>query len=526
MQQLPTATGSLRPSATFLAAVLLFVCLPLIALGQFNAHARTDEADPYLFACYGRELLQGAVLYRDAWDIKPPGIFWINALGVWLGRGTLFGVYALCALSVTGCVVLIGWIAYRRYDVATACLAAIMAALYLPLHDLHIGVNRPCTYYLFTDLLAYAAYLRAWRGGTPRAGWVFLAGLIGGLSVTFRQTAVSPMIAVGLHLLLVGRGALGGWGPAVRRCLWLVAGWWATILAAVAAIAIWADPAWAWDAIFAVPFSGIQPPLAQSYRLAQDWIPKYIQPYELPLLLALAVGLHALLRRARFYRLTGPAPHNPPGPPGVVGLWAVWFAAALALALFGIPGRPWYLAPTVPPLLLLSAHAVYLLLEFGRRVPAARPAFPLVVAVVWFVAMMIPPLASQRDMALRQYHFRFRDYGEPTTDLLIANIEAHTQPGDRVFLSAYRPEIYWRTGRRMACRYLGTISAGGWQNPRNPVMPRIAEELRRTAPPLIEWQWSPRDGEAAADFQHWLEAHYRPLDPAGVAGLWLRNDLP
>jgi hypothetical protein len=521
----PNAKGVFRPSSAFLAAVLVFICAPLIALGQFVAHARTDEADGYLFACFGRELLQGAVLYRDVWDIKPPGIYWANALGLWLGKGSLVGVYALCAVCVCGSVALIAWIAYTRYGSSTACLAAIMAAVYLPLHDLHIGCNRPCTFYLLSDLVAFTLYLRAWRGGRPRPAWLAAAGIVAGLSICFRQTAVSPMIAMGLHLLVVGRRELPGWRTAAKRLAYLLAGWCTTVAAVIVAIAVWGDLGWAWDAIVAVPFNGIQPPLRQSFRLAQDWVPEAAIPYKLPLLLAFSVALHAALRRLPFYGNPVEAPTGPE-PRGVVGLWWCWFIAALLLSLFGIAGRLWYLAPAVPPLLLLSAHAVNLLLEFGRRMAWPRPAFPLVVATVWFVVMMAAPLAGQRDMALRQYHYRFHDVRDAHTELLITEIEANTHPADRIFLWAYRPDVYWRTGRRMACRYLGTISAGGWSNPNNPVTPRIAAELRRNKPPLIEWHERETDRPAAAEFMRWLEDHYRPLGHEGLGGLWLRSDLP
>jgi len=238
----------------------------------------------------------------------------------------------------------------------------------------------------------------------------------------------------------------------------------------------------------------------------------------------LCVAVHAVLRRLPRYRSAWAAPRTLAQPRGLVGLWWCWLVAGVLLSLFGIPGRPWYLAPAVPPLLLLSAHAVHLLFEFSRRVPEPRPAFPVVVAFVWFGAMMIDPLASQRDMALRQYHLRFQDRLDPGNVELIAEIEAHTQPGDAIFLSAYRPEVYWRTRRRLACRYPGTLCAGGWEDPRNPVTPRIAEELRKNKPPLIQWTPLPQEDHAGGAFTAWLHENYRQIDPDVVAGLWLRSD--
>jgi hypothetical protein len=44
------------------------------------------SGDQALFAVYGRQLAHGAVLYRDVFDVKQPGIFWFYASG-----GRLFG---------------------------------------------------------------------------------------------------------------------------------------------------------------------------------------------------------------------------------------------------------------------------------------------------------------------------------------------------------------------------------------------------------------------------------------------------
>jgi hypothetical protein len=43
----------------------------------------------------GRLILRGEVPYINAWDSKPPAIFYINALGLWLGLGTRWGVWLL-----------------------------------------------------------------------------------------------------------------------------------------------------------------------------------------------------------------------------------------------------------------------------------------------------------------------------------------------------------------------------------------------------------------------------------------------
>jgi hypothetical protein len=89
-------------SPVVVIAAATLACLPILAIAQFIAHARVDELDPWLFAYYGRRLLEGARLYTDIWDNKPPGIFWLNALGLRLAGGSIWGVWLLCAAAAAG----------------------------------------------------------------------------------------------------------------------------------------------------------------------------------------------------------------------------------------------------------------------------------------------------------------------------------------------------------------------------------------------------------------------------------------
>ncbi len=69
----PTQTGSRR----WLLAVLVLVAF--IALPSIVYPIGRDQAT---YCVIGQGLLRGQQLYRDLWDNKPPGIFWIYALVV------------------------------------------------------------------------------------------------------------------------------------------------------------------------------------------------------------------------------------------------------------------------------------------------------------------------------------------------------------------------------------------------------------------------------------------------------------
>src|SRR5712692_2599876 len=61
-------------SRLWLAFALLFVVVR--ALANLSYPLGNDQAT---YAVIGQGLLHGAKLYRDLWDMKPPGIFWTYA---------------------------------------------------------------------------------------------------------------------------------------------------------------------------------------------------------------------------------------------------------------------------------------------------------------------------------------------------------------------------------------------------------------------------------------------------------------
>jgi hypothetical protein len=75
-----------------IALIGLFV---LIVLAQANPFFQSPNRDGGLFMYMGSQILKGKLLYVDIWDNKGPLIFYINALGLFLGRGLRWGVWGM-----------------------------------------------------------------------------------------------------------------------------------------------------------------------------------------------------------------------------------------------------------------------------------------------------------------------------------------------------------------------------------------------------------------------------------------------
>lgn len=75
-----------------IAVIVLFVA---IVLAQANPFYTVPNRDGGLFMYMGDQILKGKLLYVDIWDNKGPLIFYINALGLFLGRGLRWGVWGM-----------------------------------------------------------------------------------------------------------------------------------------------------------------------------------------------------------------------------------------------------------------------------------------------------------------------------------------------------------------------------------------------------------------------------------------------
>ena len=72
---------------------ILIIVLSLFLLADGNPYFVEPGRDSGFFMFTGREILKGKELYTQIWDSKGPMIFFINALGFWLGGGSRWGLW-------------------------------------------------------------------------------------------------------------------------------------------------------------------------------------------------------------------------------------------------------------------------------------------------------------------------------------------------------------------------------------------------------------------------------------------------
>ena len=90
-----------------LSILLVLIALSGAVLFEFApAFQPIPERDSGGFMYISQQMLRGQRLYADLYDDKPPFIFLVNALGLWLSGGSAWGVWALEVVSLSATVIL------------------------------------------------------------------------------------------------------------------------------------------------------------------------------------------------------------------------------------------------------------------------------------------------------------------------------------------------------------------------------------------------------------------------------------
>jgi hypothetical protein len=80
--------------------ILLLALVVLVVLNQANPLTTRLGRDSGMYAYVASHLERGHTPYVSAWEHKPPGIFFIDALGLELAGGTRWGIWFVELISL------------------------------------------------------------------------------------------------------------------------------------------------------------------------------------------------------------------------------------------------------------------------------------------------------------------------------------------------------------------------------------------------------------------------------------------
>ncbi len=196
-----------------------------------EGRAEPLDCDEAAYAYMGRRINQGAVLYRDLAENKPPLGYWIYALGVRLGDADEWTIRWLPVPFVLATIVVIGWLARAIAGPLAAVIAAFLYALLATdpyVYGNGAQLEQPINFASISALAALVAWQRR-----PLLLWPLLAGVLTAAATLIRPTS---LVLLPVLAFLLWRAA----SPApIRRgaLLALVVGFTATIAACLAVLA-------------------------------------------------------------------------------------------------------------------------------------------------------------------------------------------------------------------------------------------------------------------------------------------------
>jgi hypothetical protein len=177
-----------------------------IALRAPYALHEMYDLDEGCYAAVAAAIVDGGTEYRDATDLKFPGIYWTYAAVFALfGNYQMHAVHGLTLLFV----VATAWVIYRFARTAAGETAGCWGAfLYLSLTTL-FPANLAANCELFMNLPYALSAWAIWRSGAAERGasgaaWALAAGTAAAAAMIYKQIGAVAAIVGGLHLLVLG----------------------------------------------------------------------------------------------------------------------------------------------------------------------------------------------------------------------------------------------------------------------------------------------------------------------------------
>jgi len=421
--------------------------------------------DQSLWASAVRGMSRGQLLYRDVWEQRPPGIYWVYLAGFQLFGWAASTVAWLDILAATATTALL-WAIARRLagPVAGLTAAALYAVLTMPAWLFRYGgfLERS----VCETFIAVCVAASAWCGVryVSDRSWIaaFGIGLCAGAAVVLKPNAGLYLVAVLLWVVLYDRRAAGDGLPSFIRPI-AIAGAATAVVPLLAVLWLWRLDLLHDARVAVIDFNRFY--VSQGFTIsgyAVDfskavWLRMKTDP------LWLAGGIGALIAMWDLLRARRLSP--------LAGLAVVWGAAsALVIVVNGARLYNTYFLQSYPPLALLSTWV----LTETVRISSARRYLGVATAAVMAILLVqrsyaskvfgsalddLERLRGQSNEAA--YLERFGGYGNNRGYSARANAEladyvrAHTTPDERIFLFGINGAgVYFASDRLTAHRFL------------------------------------------------------------------------
>ena len=125
----------------YFVSIFIVLLIGGVLLPQSPFFTKIPHRDSGVFLYQAQQILTGEIPYRDMWDHKSPLIYYIDAFGLFLGNGSLWGVWFLELASLNIAAFLLYSLIRQQFGFipALSCVVLFLESM-LFIFD---GGNRP-----------------------------------------------------------------------------------------------------------------------------------------------------------------------------------------------------------------------------------------------------------------------------------------------------------------------------------------------------------------------------------------------
>lgn len=454
---------------SFWVAVLV-IGLTLAALPVLTYPMGRDQG---MYANIARAILHGGLPYIDAWDIKPPAIYYIYAVDIAIFGGGSAALRVVDLLTVPLTLVGIYWLGKRLANRRMAVLAMVMFSVFY-FTEQFPSLTQSDT--VVTLPMTWAVVCALHAADSPPASrrallWSIGAGTLCAATLWFKQYyALFVLVLVGYHLWVRLFAQL----PTTPLRAKVTAFPWKEALA----FALGGLPVGLLPVLYFASNGVLQEMLyvaqgtarynAQSFTSFQAFVDQmwnYVQFRWLQwgVLIVLALAWFVLkIATIIQHRRSANSDRQPVSNPQHSGLIILWLLAGLGFVLLQGKGFDTHWIPMLPPLVLLSADCAQRVLDWIAGIQTRRAWVVYTLACVallsilfrgmWFSAL--PYLAGHESLQDYYANFQANDLKPAESLQMIDWLRERVPAGDTLYIWGFRPEVYYLADLRPATRFL------------------------------------------------------------------------
>jgi hypothetical protein len=194
---------SIRKAVDALLVLIQSIFISLAFLTFSPASIPTPHRDSGIFLFIGSQILKGKVLYRQTWDNKQPLLYVLNAIGLWLGRGSAWGVWAVELAIFVAALSLLYFILRKKFAPLISLLIPLVS--FLTIYQIMSGNFSEEYSICFQSAvigLLFLVYLPDQRRFSRPIAAVGM-GLLAGISFGLKQTYLDVFFSAAVFLFFL-----------------------------------------------------------------------------------------------------------------------------------------------------------------------------------------------------------------------------------------------------------------------------------------------------------------------------------